>query len=161
MAQAQAVKAPRLQCHLCALEKNLSSGVAHVSPLWSPHPPLTTHTSSSSLHDPHTQRVHHAHLQALLVDQQRHQEPLWHEDLQSGGNLRTTTPTLCFIDGHMSPKNSEWEPKLQKNKGRVVLQENIVKEDLWSLRSIHLTRLLCAPNDCCNNHGRYCKITRF
>ena len=41
----------------------------------------------------HTQQVHHAHLQAILVIKQRHQEPLLREDLQSGGNPRTTTPT--------------------------------------------------------------------
>ena len=37
--------------------------------------------------------VNHAHLQALSLDKQRHQESLWRENLQSGGNTRTTTPT--------------------------------------------------------------------
>ena len=36
--------------------------------------------------------VHHAHLQAPSVDELRHQESLWREDLRSGGNQRTTTP---------------------------------------------------------------------
>ena len=53
-------------------------------------------TSSSSRAYPTTQRehsVHPAHLQAPWVDKLHHQESLWREDLQSGGNPRTTTPT--------------------------------------------------------------------
>ena len=53
-------------------------------------------TSSSSPTNPTTQRehsAHPAHLQAPSVDKLRHQESLWREDLQSGGNPRTTTPT--------------------------------------------------------------------
>ena len=38
--------------------------------------------------------VHPAHLQAPSVDKLRQQESLWREDLQSGGNPRTTTPTV-------------------------------------------------------------------
>ena len=38
-------------------------------------------------------QVHNAHLQAFPVDKLRHQESLWSENLQSGGNPRTTTPT--------------------------------------------------------------------
>ena len=44
---------------------------------------------------PTTHREHSvlsAHLQAPSVDRLRHQESLWREDLQSGGNPRTTTP---------------------------------------------------------------------
>ena len=37
--------------------------------------------------------VHPAHLQPPSVDKLRHQESLWREDLQSGGNSQTTTPT--------------------------------------------------------------------
>ena len=37
--------------------------------------------------------VHHQPLQDLPVDNLRHQESLWRENLQSGGNPRTTTPT--------------------------------------------------------------------
>ena len=51
--------------------------------------------SSSSFAYPTTQRehsVHPAHLQAPSVDKLRHQESLWREDLQSGGNPRTETP---------------------------------------------------------------------
>ena len=53
-------------------------------------------TSSSSPTYPTTQRehsVHPVHLQAPSVDKLRHQESLWREDLQSGGNPRTITPT--------------------------------------------------------------------
>ena len=66
------------------------------------HPWLFSHalssmsTSSSSSTYPTTQRehsVHPAHLQAHSVDNLRHQEPLRREDLQSGGNPRTATPT--------------------------------------------------------------------
>ena len=39
--------------------------------------------------------MHPAHLQAHSVDKLRRQESLWREDLQSGGNPRTTTPTGC------------------------------------------------------------------
>ena len=83
--------------HLCAPEKNLSSGVAHVSNLCcSPNLPFTTSTSSSSLTLPSTTTQehaaqsgqhdqlqehpeHHAHLQALPVDKLRHQGSLWRE----------------------------------------------------------------------------------
>ena len=66
------------------------------------HPRLFSHatssmsTSSSSPTCPSTQRehsVHPAHLQAHSADKLRRQESLWREDLQSGGNPRTTTPT--------------------------------------------------------------------
>ena len=60
------------------------------------HAPSSTSTSSSSPTYPTTHRehsVHPAHLQAQSVDKLRHQESLWREDLQSGGNPRTTTPT--------------------------------------------------------------------
>ena len=96
--------------HLCAPEKNLSSGLHMSHPLLLSHMPFTTSTSSSSFTLPSTTTqehaaqsgqhdllqehpVHHEHLRALLVDKQRHQESLWRQDLQSGGNPRTTTPT--------------------------------------------------------------------
>ena len=69
-------------------------------PLLFSHLPFTTSTSSSSFslpssttqeHEGHP--VHHSHLQALPVDKLRHQESLWRENLQSGGNTRTTSPT--------------------------------------------------------------------
>ena len=59
------------------------------------HAPSSMSTSSSSPTYPTTQREHSAHhalLQDHLVDKLRHQESLWREDLQSGGNPRTTTP---------------------------------------------------------------------
>ena len=62
---------------------------------WLSYLPSCTFTSFSSINDPHTQQVHHAHLQALLVDKQRHEESLWREDLQSGGNPRKTFSTGC------------------------------------------------------------------
>ena len=61
------------------------------------HAPSSMSTSSSSPTYPTTQRepsVPPAHLQAPSVDKLRHQESLWREDLQSGGNPRTTTPTF-------------------------------------------------------------------
>ena len=85
--------------------------VLHMShPSLFSHPPFATSTSSSSftLLSTTTQEhaaqpvqydqlrehpVHHAHLQALPVDKQRHQESLWRENLLSGGNPRTKTPT--------------------------------------------------------------------
>ena len=66
---------------------------------WLPHLPFAMSTSSSPLY-PSTHRehsVHPAHLKAPSVVQLRHQEAEWREDLQSGGNPRTTTPTL---EGH-------------------------------------------------------------
>ena len=59
--------------------------------------PSSMNTSSSPTY-PSTHRehpVHPAHLQAPSVDKLRHQESLWREDLQSGGN-----PPQA-----MSPKN--------------------------------------------------------
>ena len=92
--------------------KRICHLVLHMShPCWSlPHPPFTTSKSSSSFTLPSTTTqeheaqpvqqeplrehpVHHAHLQAPSVDKLRHQESLQREDLQSGGNPRTTTPT--------------------------------------------------------------------
>ena len=88
------------RCHL----------VSFMSHLWLPHLPFTTSTSYSSFTLPSitTQEhaaqsvqqeqfrehpVHHAHVQAPSADELRHQESLWREDLQSGGNPRTTAPT--------------------------------------------------------------------
>ena len=103
--------AQELHKKLCALDKNLSSGLHMSHPLLFSHLPFTSSTSSSSFtlpstttqehaaqpvqHD-HLQEhpVHHAHLHALPVDKQRLQESLWRENLQSGGNPRTTTPTI-------------------------------------------------------------------
>ena len=81
-----------------------------MSHLWLSHLPLTTSTSSSSSTLPSATQehaaqsvqqeqlrehpVHHAHPQAPSVDKLRQQESLWREDLQSGGNPRTTTPTV-------------------------------------------------------------------
>ena len=95
---------------LCAWKES-SHLVSHMShPLLLSHLPFTSSTSSSSFTLPSTTTqehaaqpvqhghlqehpVHHAHLQALPVDKQRHQESLWRENLQSGGNPRTTAPT--------------------------------------------------------------------
>ena len=74
------------------------------------HLPFTTSTSSSSFTLPSTttpehalqsgqhdllqeHQVHHQPLQDLPVDERRHQEPLWRETLQSGGNPRKTFST--------------------------------------------------------------------
>ena len=60
------------------------------------HAPSSLSTSSSSPTYPTTQRellIHPAHLQGQSVDKRRHQESLWREDLQNGGNPHTTTPT--------------------------------------------------------------------
>ena len=78
--------AQELHCHLCALKEVLSSGVFHVLSMV-----VLSHTFLPTTHREHS--VHLAHLQAPSVDKLRHQESLWREDLQSGGNPRTTTPT--------------------------------------------------------------------
>ena len=102
--------AQELQRHLCAPEKNLSSGSHMSHPLLVSHLPCTASTSSSTLTVPSATTPVHAlqsgqhdllqehpehqeHLQALPVDKQRHQESLLRENLRSGGNPRTTTPT--------------------------------------------------------------------
>ena len=94
---------------LCAW-KEPSHLVCSMSHPWLlPHLPFTTSTSyysftlpsitqeHAALSVPQEQLrehpVHHAHLQAPSVDNLRHQESLWRENLQSGGNPRTTTPT--------------------------------------------------------------------
>ena len=80
--------AQELHCHLCAPTQVLSSGVTHVSSM--------VVLSRAFLHEHFlffTYLLHPAHLQAPSVDKLRHQESLWREDLQSGGNPRTTTPT--------------------------------------------------------------------
>ena len=88
--------AQELHCHLCVW-KEFSHLVWHMSHPWLfSHAPSSMSTSSSSPTYPTAQRehsVHPAHLQAPSVDKLRHQESLWREDLQSGGNPRTTTPT--------------------------------------------------------------------
>ena len=96
--------------------KRICHLVLHMShPYWLTHLPFTTSTSSSSFTPPSTTTpehaaqlvqhdqlrehpIHHAHLQALPVDKLRHQESLWRENLQSGGNRARQLPQL------MSPK---------------------------------------------------------
>ena len=72
---------------------------------WLSHLPLTTSTSTSSFALlSRTQKQHHRYNQnnsentqyithIPSVDKLRHQESLWREDVQSGGNPRTTTST--------------------------------------------------------------------
>ena len=88
---------PSVICkHLCVPNKCCHL-VCHMSHPWLfSHAPSSMSTSSSSPAYPTTQREHSAHhalLQDHLVDKLRHQESLWREDLQSGGNPCTTTPT--------------------------------------------------------------------
>ena len=102
--------AGELQRHLCAHEESLSSGPHMSHPLLLSHLPCTTSTSSSSFTLPATTTpehslqsgqhdllqeysVHHQPLQALPVEKQRYQEPLWRESRQSDGNLRNTSST--------------------------------------------------------------------
>ena len=89
---------PSVICkHLCAQKNQFSHLVCHMSHPWLfSHEPSSMSTSSSSPIYPTTQRehsVHPAHLQAHSVDKLLHQESLWREDQQSGGNPRTTTST--------------------------------------------------------------------
>ena len=94
-------------------KKNLSSGRHMSRPLLLSHLPFTTSTSSSSFTLPSTTTpkhalqsgphdllqehpVRHAQIHALPVDKLRHQESLWRENLQSGGNPRTTPTFLSF-----------------------------------------------------------------
>ena len=103
------LKKSRIAFHLCAPEKNLSSGVAHVSPfcccsltcplpraLHLPHSLFllrhkNTQHNRYNMINSEKHPVHHPHLQAPSVDKLRHLESLWREDLQSDGNPRTTT----------------------------------------------------------------------
>ena len=111
----KADQAPELHCHLCAPEKSLVIRVCNMSHPWLLfHLPFTTSTSSSSFTLPSmTQEhaaqsvqleqlrehpAHHAHLQAPSLEKLRHQESLWSEELLSGGNPRTTTPTAFPVD---------------------------------------------------------------
>ena len=84
---------------LCAKKSPVIWCVSCMSHPWLFSHPLSSMSASySSLIYPTTLRehwVHPAHLQAPSVDKLRH---LWREDLQSGGNPRTTTPTL--LKGH-------------------------------------------------------------
>ena len=70
--------------------------VCHMSRPWLySHAPSSMSTFSFFTY-PTTQRehsAHPAHLQDHSVDKLRHQESLRLEDMQSGGNPRTTTPT--------------------------------------------------------------------
>ena len=102
----------RFAFHFCAPEKSFVIWcVAHVSSMVA----LTTSTSSSSLPLPCTTQedaaqsvqqeqlrehpAHHAHPQAPSVDKLSRQESLWREDLQSGGNPRTTTLRCAEEEG--------------------------------------------------------------
>ena len=56
---------------------------------------------------------------------------------------------------------AELETKLQKYKDRGRAPGTHCKRRLWSLRSLHWTRLLCVPDDCRKNNWLYCKMTRL
>ena len=60
--------------------------------LFLPRHKNTQHNRYNQSNSENTQYIH-AHLQAPSVDKVRHQESFWREDLQSGGNPRTTTTT--------------------------------------------------------------------
>ena len=108
---------------------------------WLTHLPFTTSTSSSSFtlpstttpehaaqsgqHDPLREHpVHHAHLQALPVDKLRHQESLWRENLQSGGNPRTTTPTEGTVRRGVKKRKKTF---LEANRTNIAKNENTEK----------------------------------
>ena len=50
-----------------------------------------------------------------------------------------TLMVICHL------KNAEWEPKLQKCKGRVVLRGNIVKDEAGAHAAFYWTGLVCVP----------------
>ena len=105
------------------LQRKFSHLVCHMSHPWLfSHAPSSMSTSSSALTYPTTQRehsVHPAHLQAHPVDKRRHQESLWREDLQSGGNPRTTTPTETTVNTSLN--------KFRKNLQRKQLHNPLKK----------------------------------
>ena len=95
---------------LCAWKESVIWS-AHVSPFVALTLARTTSTSSSSFTLPSTTTpehvlqsgqndllqehpVHHQPLHDLPVDKQRHQGPLWRENLQSGGSPRKTLSTV-------------------------------------------------------------------
>ena len=87
------LKSHGLQCHLCAPLMPFTTSTSSSS-FTLPSTPTQEHAAQPVQHG-HLQEhpVHHAHLQALPVDKQRHQESLWREYPQTGGNPRTTTST--------------------------------------------------------------------
>ena len=79
----------------------------------------------------------------------------------SGATKRQKESPFCTLMDICHLKNAELEPKLQKNKGRVVLWEDIVKRRLWSPCSFYLAGLVCVPDDCRKSNGWNCKIAKL
>ena len=78
------------------------------------HPWLFSHAPSSTSTFlfftlpvlPHTQNTQYIpNVSKIAVDKLRHQESLWREDLQSGGNPRTTTPTQAMSSSFCSHRS--------------------------------------------------------
>ena len=83
------------QCRVLCFTRALRKSVTY--------PPSASRTARLVLRGPRVP----AHLQALPVDRQHHQESLWRENLESGGNPRTTTPTGYEPNNHATVSRIE------------------------------------------------------
>ena len=171
------LKSHGLQCPFCAPEKSLSSGLHMSHPCWSLlQLPFTSSSSSSSsssftlpstttqehaaqpVQQDHLQEhpVHHSHLRVLPVDKQRHQESLWREDLQSGGNPRGTTPTQSAGETDLRSERGtrrielsrrmRWVP-IQASSTGTVTEPRVTMEEKLNSSTTVVRQLRCHEND--------------
>ena len=67
----------------------------------------------------------------------------------------------CVINGSLSSQESGVGAAISEIRRSSRVPRRQCKRWLWSLRTLHWTRLVCVPDDCCKNNGRYRKITRL
>ena len=82
------------------------------------------------------------------------------ESLESTRQRAESCP-LRYTGGQMSPQKCGVTTQIAKIKRQSRAPGAHCKRRLWSLRSLHWTRLVCVPDDCCKNNERCCKITRL
>ena len=104
----------RIALHLCAPEKNLSSGPHMSHPLLLSHLPFTTSTSSSSLTLPSTTTQEHA---------RQSDNTIYSKNTQYIINLsKTSQSTSGAINNHSGVKTAEWRKTRAKHSPQVMIQ---------------------------------------
>ena len=79
----------------------------------------------------------------------------------SGSTKRQNKSSLLHWWTCVASKNAELEPKTSEVQRQIRVPLGHCKRRLWSSSSFFTEIVLvCVPDDCRNNHGRYCNITR-
>ena len=93
---------------------------------------------------------------SMAADESQNEKEVIDEARKGGKTVHfASLMDTCYL------KNSELEPTFHKDKGRVVLRGDIVKDDSGSLAVFTEQRFICATNDCRKGNGHKIKASRM